>query len=53
MVEFADQHREKFSHRFSKVLIILQVLHDRDLSGDGMALMLDGESDGFVNARTD
>ena len=53
MVELAGEDVEALGHGLGEVLVVLEGLHDADLGGECVSLVLDGEADGLVDTATD
>ena len=51
MVILARQDEETLSHRFSKVVVVLEILHDGDLGGEAVCVVLYGEADCLVDPK--
>ena len=53
VVELARERAEALGHVLGQVLIVLEGLHDRDLGGEAVPLVLDGVADCAKDAATD
>jgi hypothetical protein len=49
MIEFLCEDRQTLCHGFGEVLIVLQGLHDVDLSSESMPVVLHSDANDFVD----